>query len=346
MNQELQPSTASCVAPFPPLRYAELRLTLIADGRVQLHAQKGTALHGLLGHVLFNSLCRFEGEPACAGCWLRASCAYGTLFEELMPVPPPRGLKGIRTPPRPYVTVCDDSETMYERGSTLSFALRLFGRAADLQGSIALAWEDVARKAEEDSRSVGADERPVHDEEHSHRIEIRSGGFALLEIERVTANGTLEPLLYRRHPDAPFRLETLAAPPAVPTSRGLRIRFLSAAGLDRPTTNWLYALVEAIRRRAFQLSAIYQGWVDDGSSYSPLLRIAEKTKERVVMEKRGVQFRSGNNGATTRPLEGSHLTLEIDEFPDELRETLAWGTILHVGKNATSGLGRYVVEEM
>ncbi len=114
------------------LRAARYRLDFAVTTPLQLPAYAGSTLRGAWGAVLRRSAC-ITRAPRCDGCALISTCPYAVLFETRPPAGKPL-LQDFSQVPRPYVIEPPQPQEhprAYAPGETLSFHLVLIERAIE-----------------------------------------------------------------------------------------------------------------------------------------------------------------------------------------------------------------------
>ena len=110
-------------------RLARYRMTLTARSTITMPAYAGSTLRGGFGHAFRKMVCT-QGPIDCKDCVLNAACPYPYIFETA----PFEGAQQLRTygdVPRPFVIDPLDTRGEYRRGESFSFQLTLIGRAID-----------------------------------------------------------------------------------------------------------------------------------------------------------------------------------------------------------------------
>ena len=110
-------------------RLARYRLTLTALSTITMPPYAGSTLRGGFGHAFRKMVCT-QGPIDCRDCTLKAVCPYPYIFETA----PFEGAQQLRTygdVPRPFVIDPLDTRGEYRKGESLSFQLTLIGRAID-----------------------------------------------------------------------------------------------------------------------------------------------------------------------------------------------------------------------
>lgn len=304
---------------MPPnvLQVARIRCRIAFAGAGRVSAFWGPTLRGGFGFALRRASCALN-RPTCGDCPLGASCAYGYLFET--PVPP--GAPAMRkypAAPRPFVFAPPEGEVADVRpGQEAALSFSLFGRGAMYLPYFLLALQELGRqglgrdRVPFDVESLQGDGQALYCRSESPRV----GRAALAEVP-------LDPQPPRK---AVFTVEF--ASPA-------RIRSGGALA-QRPT---LRDIVAALRRRAFLLSVFHQE------------RTVELDAQRLFQAADAARLAgsdlrwedhsriSGRQGRKV-PIGGvaGRQTWEGDW--GALGNLLKAGESVHLGKNASFGLGR------
>lgn len=121
---------------FPAARY---RFDFTVETPVRLHEYAGSALRGAFGHALKRSVC-VTREKDCKTCALYRSCAYPAVFET--PAPESHRLQKFSQIPNPYVIEPPPwGERTYQVGDSFSFHMVVIGQALRHLPLIVHAWQ-------------------------------------------------------------------------------------------------------------------------------------------------------------------------------------------------------------
>ena len=115
--------------PLQNFRLARYRVILTARSPIVMPAYTGSTLRGGFGHAFRKMVCT-QGPIDCRDCTLKAVCPYPYIFETA----PFEGAQQLRTygdVPRPFVIDPLDTRGEYRRGESFAFRLTLVGRAID-----------------------------------------------------------------------------------------------------------------------------------------------------------------------------------------------------------------------
>ena len=115
--------------PLQNFRLARYRISLTARSKIVMPPYAGSTLRGGFGHAFRKMVCT-QGPIDCRDCTLKAVCPYPYIFETA----PFEGAQRLRTygdVPRPFVIDPLDTQGEYRRGESFAFRLTLIGRAID-----------------------------------------------------------------------------------------------------------------------------------------------------------------------------------------------------------------------
>lgn len=305
-------------APFPVARY---RLAFVTERPIRLPEYAGSALRGAFGHALRHSAC-VTGARDCADCALYRRCAYPAIFDS--PPPLDYARRTLTHVPHPFVVEPPPwGDCNYASGSGFGFDLVLIGPALKQLPLVLLAW----------------------------RLALQTGlgpqqGSA--RLQQVFVDDDAEPVL--SNPAGPLRPHAQAlslpgaqdAPAAVTLVFDTPLRLQSngrALGLAELTPR---ELLMALLRRVAQLVELQLGGrldVDFSALKAQAARIT------------GVPDLAWRDWTRHSSRQQQHMVLGGAVGRWTLRGDLApfWpllhlGQWLHIGKNATFGLGRYRLE--
>lgn len=261
------------------------------------------------------------GLPVCSGCPLYRTCPYPAIFET--PAPEAHVLQRFSQVPNPYVVEPPPLGTRFvPAGGIFSFGIVLVGRALDQLPLIAFALErafasgigrlraraslvDIAFEAPDGAESVWDAEGSTI-AAHEQNVSVPF----LPDIDAVTLNIV-----------TPLRLQ----------NQGHRVP------LDRLHPRTLFAALLRRTSLLFELHAALPGLAGDARRLAAVA--ASLVDERRLQWKDWTRFSSRQDQEMTLGGVVGGWTLSGD-----LGDLLPWfwlGQWLHVGKNATMGMGRY-----
>lgn len=348
----------------------QLRFTADATEPLELDEYAGSSLRGALFNALLHRFCMNASAPTCADCPLNATCPVAELVAPLRDEHP-RG----RDIPRPFViqsTISmahtgDDNPTppvssgaqslaptRLSPGETFSFGVTLIGTSARLLPYVVMAAQQMG------PAGMG---RPL-------RVNGgRRGRFTLQQIALADPFSDCKQVLFHSGdqrvaaPVLTITPDTVASRAATLAADRVTIQFLTPTRLiangqlvRRPD---LAVLVARLAERVDALSRQYGSaapedhdnhhddtWNAPAAQHRARALVAQAAAAHVVGdETRWVDLASYSaRQRRTTPIGGfvGTVTFSItaDLTPD-LRELLVWGELLHVGKNAVKGDGRY-----
>lgn len=308
---------------------ARYRLTALLRHPLRLPDYAGSLLRGQFGAALRGVACMTR-QPACGGCPLLATCPYTRIFEA--PPPPAHSLQKFSAIPNAYVI---EPPPIGVRdlpvGAVLSFHMVLAGDALAQLALVIFAWQRALAQGLTASRSA-AD---------------------LLAVEWVDADGAAHPVWHRDAPvlaDHPTVLPLPAAPAGSPGAITLHIHTplrLQQQGqplrADQLTPR---ALLAAVARRVALVMEFHAHQPDWGQHVTEVVRLSES-----LSDSRDLQWHDWTRYSSRQQQE---MTLggvlgrwTLHGSPDTLAALWPWlwlGQWLHVGKNATMGMGGYTLE--
>jgi hypothetical protein len=300
---------------LPLMRY---RFTFRMEEELRLPEYAGSLLRGAFGAALRRTAC-MTGAATCAGCPLTRTCPYPAIFET--PAPPVHALQRFSNVPNPYVVEPPEfGRRRVGAGETLSFHMVLVGRALAQLPLITHALRRVFAHGIGPARARGS------------LIDVEAGEAP--ESVWDAAEASIEP-----HPQA-------LSLPELPRNGAITLRISTPLRLQhqgrpvRPEGLQPRTLFTALLRRASLLLELHAGLPPVGDEATRLaVSAARLTDERRLEWKDWTRFSSRQKQEMT-------LGGVVGEWTimGELDELLPWfwlGQYLHVGKNATMGMGGY-----
>lgn len=303
-------------APFPIL---DLELEAELEGELALPPFPGGLLRGAFGASLRRLSC-MTGFRTCIGCPLLATCPYPALFE-----PSPRDLAAVGLAraqaglPPPFILRVPGADPGPD--GRLVFGMRLIGSAADRLAYVIEAWRQVF------ARGLG-------------RERVRGALVVVREASSGTALWEGEEILWPEPAPPPLRL---AGPDLALLSR-TPLRLGAGGGTARETPS-PRAFVAAIVRRA-RLLAIH---ADEAAQtevrawpVSDWLGETEAVVHRPSLAWRD-WYRFSSRQQQRMNLGGLVGRWDWEQVSKPVQALLSLGALLHVGKEASFGLGAFVV---
>lgn len=301
---------------------------------MKLPPYKGSVLRGGFGSAFRRVACAPRAKN-CLGCLLRGVCPYAYVFE----TSPPEGsavLRNLKDVPRPFVIEPpEDYRTEYTPGEALEFGLVLIGRGVEYLPFFIAAFKELGRTG------IG----PLRAGFDLVRVEQLKGTYRHVVYDADSSPGTLnlqpvkEGCVYRRD---------VAEEAARLPLESVRIEFLTQTRLkaddemqSRPDFD---VLVRSILRRVSSLAYFHHGVALD-LDYRELIERARQVRT-VIDRTRWVNWvRYSNRQDASMNLGGVVGWADYAGDLSPFRELLIVGQLVHVGKNATFGLGRIRVKQ-
>ncbi|MBF0307998.1 MAG: CRISPR system precrRNA processing endoribonuclease RAMP protein Cas6 [Magnetococcales bacterium] len=305
------------------LPLARYRLEWRVETPLRLPEYAGSALRGVFGAALRGLAC-ITRERECPGCGLLRTCPYSLIFETPAPLVA-EGEKGFAVTPNPYIIEPPPwGVREYGVGEALVFHLVLVGRALGHLPLLILAWQRAL------GRGVGAGD----------------GKAELQQVVLERSNG--EEVVFRREEGLLRDHDTQVVVPSWPGQEALTLHLLTPVRIQRdgsplgPGRLTPRDLLVGLMRRIGQMAHLHAD-VDPEIDYSELSRQAGLIPCHGNLAWRDWTRRSARQ-QQTMALGGvvGRWTLTGDLQP--FWPFLYLGQWLHVGKNATFGLGGYQLE--
>lgn len=308
------------------IKTAICQLTVKPRERMVLPSYKGATLRGGFGFAFRHSSCALRRND-CNGCLLKGSCAYSYIFE----TPPPSDTTIMRKyPAAPHPFVIEppsDGKRQYGPGDMFSFGLVLIGKAIDYM--------------------------PYFIQSFTTLGEIGLGkGKTRFDILHVTGGGTTvyDP---QRKQVLPARIKTLTFESTGVDRKGekqnialtfetpTRIKYSGRLIIDLE----FHILLRNILRRIALLGYFHCDIKPGTWDFGGLIRRATEVRTtRHALRWHDWQRYSARQEAKMK-LGGFVGEIEFEGDLSPFMDILKAGEILHVGKGATFGLGKYRLEQ-
>jgi CRISPR-associated endoribonuclease Cas6 len=280
-------------------------------------------LRGAFGHALRRTVCVMGPEQPCASCRLRHACVYTRIFEPYVEGEPSPFLRGIDQAVRPSVFEppggINQGEVRLALGDVLRFDLLLFGQAVELQAYAFLAVERMARAG------LGAG----------------CARFRLVRVEALGGDGALREMFSEgAPPEVPREADLPSGRLALRLETPLRVKVHDHLNGQPRFRDLAFNML----RRVLELAHFHMAGAAMDWSFRPFLDRADAVRV-VAADLRWHDWeRWSNRQQSSMKLGGlvGRLVLEGDVRP--FAALLGAAQIVHVGKGATFGLGKLVVE--
>lgn len=324
---------------MPPLGASDLpiaryRFTARLRQSLRLPDYAGSLLRGQFGAALRHLACMTR-QPACGGCPLQASCPYTRIFEAL----PPQGhaLQAFSAIPNAYVVeppppVTDQSMVgsahagQYEAGEELVFHMVLAGAALDQLALVVYAWQRAL----------------------AHGLTRDRASADLTRVEWIDGAGMHHPVWHAERPHLVAHPACLRVPTA-PGCGALQLCIHTPLRLQhqghpvKPAQLAPRTLLAAVARRVALVLEFHAGQSQWGALVPGVSEQAEQLHDfRDLHWFDWVRYSSRQRQEMTLGGVLGHWTLHGSA--DTLANLWPWlwlGQWLHVGKNASFGLGGY-----
>lgn len=182
-------------------RLARYRVVLTAISTISMPPYAGSTLRGGFGHAFRKMVCT-QGPIDCKDCTLKAVCPYPYIFETA----PFEGAQKLRTygdVPRPFVIDPLDTRGEYRRGQSFAFDLTLVGRAIDYLPYFLVSFRELGeigigkgRGRFQLSQVLTDDGEPIYDSE-TQMVHNRNNALSFNDIQRRTESFPTDALTVR-----------------------------------------------------------------------------------------------------------------------------------------------------
>lgn len=305
---------------------------------LELDEHSGSSLRGNLFEAVWQHFCTNKAAPTCAACPLHTLCPVSALVAPLRE----ENSRG-RDIPRPYIILPPlEGERRFAPGEQLTFGLTLFGRIIELLPYILLVTDaleaaGLGRRLDENQGRRGTFQiqqiEAYHPINGTRRV-VWQAGKIQAEVPALSVNAA----------DVKRRAAELA-----PAS--LTLHFLTPTRLVQDKQP-LYQLTfqPLIARLLERLAALEQAYGQEEGE-SPNAHWAELTQSAATIACAQDQTTWENVSSYSRR---THYTTQIGGFLGSatfagdlapFHELLAWGELVHVGKNTVKGCGWYRIED-
>lgn len=299
-----------------PLTPLTLHLQQLDDLRLPDHA--GSMLRGAFGISLRKLAC-ITRQKDCTACPLYRSCPYPQIFE----TPPPVNDNPLaRQTANPYVIQPPAmGSRLIEAGDGWQFGFTLIGKAADQLPLVVYAWQQAC-----------------------------TGGFGKTQSRAaLTAITQGERTVYT--PDSPLEAESLTPSP-LPVTDTVTLHFHSPLRLQQKSQVILWneqvtadLLLMALGRRVQRLLDLHTADRPQ-LDFNRLKPAALALRADVSALRREDVIRYSSRQRQVVELDGLKGEIRLQGDLREFAGLLAVGEYVHVGKNATHGLGRYSIQQI
>ena len=319
-----------------PLPIARYRFTARAVDTLQLPHYAGSLLRGQFGAALRHLACMTR-QPTCAGCPLQSTCPYTRIFEA--PAPEQHSLQRFSAIPNAYVVeppppVVDGVQhagaRLLQDEQVLVFHMVLAGYALEQLPLVIVAWQRALARGLTKNRS---------------RLELE-------QVQWQDACGQLHPIWTSAQPHIQPHTASLNLPTLPIGTTALRLHFHTPLRLQHQgralTPNKLTprTLISHLARRAALVLEFHASQAHWGSQVPAIVALAEQVHDEHQL--RWFDWtRYSSRQQQEMALGGAVGQWQLQANADTLTQLWPWfwlGQWLHVGKNASMGLGGYQLE--
>ncbi len=305
---------------------------------LELDEHCGAALRGNLFEAVWQRFCNNKAAPSCAACPLNQMCPVSALVAPLRE----ENVRG-RDIPRPYIILPPlEGSRHFAPGERLTFGLTLFGTIIELLPYLLLVTNSL--------EAAGLGQRLLENQG-------RRGTFKIQQIEAYNPiSGTRQvlseagklrveaPTLSVTSTDVKKRVATLSA-------KQITIHFLTPTRLQQEKQLVRRPVFQPLIARLLERLALLEREYGQGDELSPSQRWEELTPlagqivctdDQTRWEEVSSYSKRTNYITQIGGICGS-ATFAGNLAP--FLELLAWGELVHVGKNAVKGSGWYRIEQ-
>lgn len=308
------------------LPLARYRFTFRMAAPLRLPDYAGSLLRGQFGAALRRVSC-MTGEKSCHGCPLRATCPYPAIFET--PAPAAHAMQHFSHVPNPYVIEPPPLGTRFvDAGDVLQFSVVLIGRAVAQLPLVSFALQRAVEGGLGRERARGA----------------------LEQIAWHASDGTNDLLpVWHRGDTAITAHDAHVTLPATTDARALRLVLHTPLRLQhqghpvRPHALTPRKLVADLLRRITLLAEFHADRPDLVGDAGALVRQADTLAHRPALRWQDWS-RYSSRQQQEMTLGGAVGEWTLEGELDRLHPWLWLGQWLHVGKNATFGMGHYTLQ--
>lgn len=307
---------------------------------LELDDHSGAALRGNFFQAIWGRFCNNKAAPTCAECPLHTMCPVSAIVAPLRE----EHTRG-RDIPRPYIILPPLADTgrsrRYQPGSELIFGITLFGNIVQflpyiIMAATTLEASGLGHKLEENHGHRGRFKIKQIESYHPVKAErqvIYQSGKLLVDVPTLSVTGTDVSVKAASLPNDKITIDFLT-----PTRLIYQEKLVHHAAF--------YPLVQRLLERLTALEQLYG--VEEGQSptkcWRELVQLAKEVECAEDMT-RWQELHSYSSRArhvsAIGGIQGRAIFIgDLTPF----RELLAWGELIHVGRNTVKGNGWYRIE--
>lgn len=309
-------------------------LEFIAQAKtpLQLDEQPGSSLRGAFVGALWQRFCANKQAPSCPECPAFTMCPVAQLVAPMRA----EGESGGNQVPRPYILRPPLGNQSFSEGDTLSFSLALFGKASSLFPFVVMAAKSIEQSG------WG---RPIPTNRNQR------GYIQISQINAVNPLSQERQILYSQEhgqvstPGLIIDQQAIREYAAQLPSDQLTLHFRTPLRLiDNKQLVRRFQVRPFVQRLVERVNQLMQHY---GSGETmPTIDINQLTQQIIISQDTtkwiDITSNSRRQGRGT-PIGGLVGKITLSGPLGPLRELLAWGAVVHVGKNTVKGDGWYSI---
>ncbi len=317
-------------AGFGSFRYMRLKFYALAEEAIDLPTFAGPVIRGGLGYKIRGLVC-IHGDTECSECILRTNCVYASAFRSPQP-DSGSAIKRARDLPPPFIIESLSSSTPHiAAGSRFTFGIALFGHGLRSLPYVLIAFERLGRSGLGPVRGRFRILRGSAVDEEGREIDLytEEGGYADLGLAPVSdgrwaLNG---------HED--YDADSHCTELEFLTPLQLKSKFYRNYGAPS-----LDVLIRPLLRRLSLMSRFHCNREIE-SPYRELFRLAESSAIAYDKTRRRIFWRYSSRQNREIRFSGSIGRIGYRNVHAALIPYLKLGQAVHLGKNASFGMGKY-----
>ncbi len=307
-------TSLSLVRLFGDLPVLKVRFRMNVADNAKLPPYTASAWRGLLGWEIQRLVCPFDRRPLCKECAVKEHCPYFLLIEKKTP------FSGLRESPRGYIIFPASSGNMQE------ITLTLIGSCSRFLPVVLQAFVQGQKTG------IGKENYP----------------YELISLSEILPDGSIKEMGTdaQKHPgsDGPFPLRDWLNSQSGDTET-LRLRFISPLRLRQKgkyldRMDWNFCFSTLVRRLEALHCLFHTGqplgkerWLEIQQHFQFNGNVKGKFRWHDL-------YRYSNPQKRKMPMGGLLGEAEIQSAEPELRQWFMAARLLHIGKNASMGLGK------
>ena len=298
------------------IRYVKLHFTLQLTEDAVLPRYKASALRGGMGEMLLRANCIRDRK--CELCDFEPECIVRRMMYSKMEIQPKFMTSGDSVG---YVTECEDYHEEFSQGDTFRFNLILFGKSIVyfsqyLNALYALGMNGLGKEHGR-FRIISITNTKGQEILRNDDILMKNYEVSRLQdyVDYRVANSQKNP------PEGEILFKT----PLALKYKGEMVRSFEPE-----------AIFEGIKRRIYMLACF------EGIESDIMNEVISEVPEVISEDHYDISIRRySNHQESAMNLKGIEGRLVLENIPEEMRDILYAGELVHIGKNTSFGFGRY-----